>query len=378
MIETLRRLRRASRPFAVALLLSTAAAAQVPSVESAPAPTPAPATTSLADDVRMAVAAFRDQHAVPGMSVALGIGDAIAFADGFGKADLENDVPATADTVYRLGSISKPVTAVAALQVVERGVLDLDADVRTWVPEFPEKPWPVTLRQLLAHLGGVRHYRAGEAESTVHYATQRDGLPRFAADPLLHEPGTRYSYSTYGYNLVAAAVEAASGKSFPDYLQEAIAARAGAPSLQDDDVRRLIRHRAQGYVRTAAGPQNSALMDSSYKLGGGGLCSNAPDLVRFGQALLDGRLLTAASLEAMTAPQNTTAGEPSTYGLGLSVSERDGRREYAHGGAQSRVSTALCMSPEPRVVAAVLCNLERVRAMALAQQLVDLGVRAAK
>lgn len=324
-----------------------------------------------------AVAEFQRQHDVPGLSVAVASGDHLA-AQGFGHADLENLVPATAETVYRLASISKPVTAVAALRLAEDGRLDLDADVRSYVPAFPEKRWPVTTRQLLGHLGGVRHYRRGERECTDHFDTQRQGLLRFAADELLHEPGTRYRYSTYGYNLAAAAIEAARGQPFPACVRE-IAAQAGAATLQDDDVRRLVRHRAQGYVREDGELRNSRLMDGSYKLGGGGLCSNAPDLARFGTALLDGRLLRPESFAAMTTVQRTAGGEATGYGLGLRVSGSEEAPEFGHGGAQSRVSTALLLRPRtasrPRVVVVVLCNLEGLRPLPLARRLADLAVQ---
>lgn len=308
----------------------------------------------------------RDQ--VPGLSCVVGVDDALPFRRGFGLADVENDVPATAQTVYRLASISKPITAVLALQLAEAGKLDLDADVGTLLPQWPKKPWPVTTRQLLGHLGGVRHYR-GEAESTQHYATQTDALARFAADPLLHEPGTAWHYSTYGFNLVAAVVEARTGKPFAEVVAERIAVPAGAPTLQDDDVRRIIRGRAQGYVREDGVLRNSALMDSSYKLGGGGLCASAEDLVRFAQALVDGRLVKPESRSAMWTRQRTTDGKEVEYGLGFRVALDGGRLVVSHGGAQSRVSTMLYVLPEQRIVVAVLCNLERVRLQPLCTQI---------
>ncbi len=310
--------------------------------------------------------------AVPGLSCAIGVGAEMPFRRGFGLADVENEVAATAQTVYRLASISKPITAVLALQLAAKGELDLDADVTTLVREWPAKAWPVTTRQLLAHLGGVRHYR-GEGESTRHYATQTEALARFAADPLLHEPGTAYHYSTYGYNLIAAVVEAKTGQPFATVVRERIAGPCNAPTLQDDDVRRVIRGRAQGYVRRDGVLENSELMDSSYKLGGGGLCSSAEDLVRFGQALLDGKLLPPAMLQAMFTPQRTRDGKELDYGLGVRVARRDGRLVVAHSGAQSRVSTMLLMLPETRVVVVLLCNLERVRLQPLAQQIANLA-----
>jgi CubicO group peptidase (beta-lactamase class C family) len=230
-----------------------------------------------------------------------------------------------------------------------------------YVPGWPEKRWPVTARLLLAHLGGVRHYRRGEGESTVHYADQTVALARFAEDPLLHEPGTKYLYSTYGYNLAAAAVEQAAGKTFPQVVRELVAEPSGAMSLQDDDVRRIIKGRAAGYVRRDGELSNSELMDPSYKLGGGGLCSSAPDLVRFAQHLMAGKLVSKETLETMWTAQRTKDGGVTTYGLGFGVGERNGERVISHGGAQARVSTMLLMLPQHRIAVAVLCNLEGMR-----------------
>jgi CubicO group peptidase (beta-lactamase class C family) len=321
--------------------------------------------------VTAAIEACIQRDQVTGLSCVVGVGYELPLRLGFGFADVENDVPATAQTVYRLASVSKPVTAVLVMQLAEAGQLDLDADVATLVPQWGQKQWPVTTRQLLAHLGGVRHYR-GEAESTHHYPNQTEALVRFAADPLLHAPGSAYHYSTYGYNLVAAVVEAIAKKSFAEVVRERIAVPAAAKTLQDDDVVRIIRGRAQGYVRENGVLKNSALMDGSYKLGGGGLCASAEDLVRFAQALVAGKLVKPETLAAMWTPQRTTDGKELDYGFGFRISREDGRLVVGHGGAQSRVSTVLLLLPEQKVVIAILCNLERVRLQPLAKQIADL------
>jgi len=317
-----------------------------------------------------------DRDGIPGLSCAIGVGAALPFVRGFGVADLENAVAATGKTVYRLASISKPITSVCALRLVEQGKLDLDRPVHELVSAWPQKNWPVTTRQLLGHLGGVRHYRPGEVESTHHFATQTESLARFAADPLLHEPGTAYHYSTYGYNLVAAVVEQAAGKPFAQVVRDLVAAPSGAATLQDDDVQRIVPWRAQGYVKVDGVLQNSALMDGSYKLGGGGLCCSAEDLARFGQALAAGKLLEAETLALMWTAQKKKDGAPIEYGLGFRVGERKGRRVISHSGAQSRVSTMLYLLPDQQVVVVLLCNLERVRLLPLAEQLTDLVVAA--
>ncbi len=317
----------------------------------------------------------RDQ--VPGLSCVVGVGAQRPFRRGFGFADIENEVAATPSTVYRLASISKPVTAVLAMQLVEQGKLDLDAEVTKLVSAWPAKQWPVTTRQLLAHLGGVRHY-LGEAESTHHYATQTEALARFAEDALLHEPGTRYHYSTYGYNLVAAVVEARTGQPFATVLRERITGPCAAPTLQDDNQKRIIRGRAMGYVRKDGVLQNSALMDGSYKLGGGGLCASAEDLVAFAQALVAGKLVKPETLQAMWTRQRQKDGTEIEYGLGFRVDREDGRLVVAHSGAQSRVSTMLYVLPEQQVVVVILCNLERVRLQPLAKEIANLVAPVAK
>jgi CubicO group peptidase (beta-lactamase class C family) len=339
--------------------------------------TAVPRTAELCDRASERAAAFRAEHAIPGLSFAFARDADVVFAGGLGLADLENDVPANEKTVYRLASISKPVTAVAVMQLVAAGKLELDADLHGVVPEWPQKPWPVTLRQVLGHLGGVRHYRLGESESTVHFASQRAGLSRFCDDDLLHEPGTKYRYSTYGYSLAAAAVEVSSGQTFSDYVGMHIATPAKALSLQSDDQRRILKGRAQGYVRRQGELQNSALMDSSYKIGGGGLCSNVEDLARFGVALLDGTLLRLEQRAVMATPQTSTDGKSTGYGLGLSIAMRTEHLQWSHSGAQSRVSTALVLLPESRVVAVVMCNLEGVPVMKLCQAIADLAASAA-
>jgi len=325
------------------------------------------AQTTLAAFAEAKAAECMTATLAPGVSVAIGVKGKVVFARGFGKADVENDVPATESTVYRLASISKPVTAVAVMMLRDQGLLDLDADVRKYVPAFPEKQWTVTPRLLLGHLAGVRHYKEGEAESTTHFATASDGLARFANDALLHEPGTKYLYSTYGFNLLGIAVEKVSGQTFASFVRDQIAAPAGADSLRDDDVQAIIAHRAQGYVKQGTELMNAQLMDPSYKLGGGGLCCNAPDLVRFAMALMDGRLLCKESVAELWTAQKTRDGKATSYGLGFGVASRDGRRVVSHTGAQARVSTALCLLPDQSVAVAVLCNLEHVAVGAMAQ-----------
>ncbi|MGB9606210.1 MAG: serine hydrolase domain-containing protein, partial [Bryobacteraceae bacterium] len=277
------------------------------------------------------------------------------------------------------GSISKPITAVAVMRLAELGKLDLDAPVQRYVPCFPQKPWPITARLLLGHLSGIRHYRGPEELlSTRHYTDLIGPLQIFAADPLEFEPGTRFHYTTYGYNLLGAMVEAACGMPFMDCLRKLVLEPAGAERIQPDDVHRIIPNRARGYRRTPAGAiENCALADTSNKIPGGGMVATAEDLVRFSLALLEGRLLKKQTIEQMFTSQRTRDGRPTGYGLGWYIAERGGRKWVEHSGSQPGAATHLLMLPDRGLVVAVLTNLERYPARALALRLAEAPLKAA-
>lgn len=349
------------------ILLALAVAAPVLAVQSS---APLGAAT-----VRKIEQLIRDEMAlqqIPGLSVAVVKDDELRWEKGCGVSDLENQVPARTETMYRLASISKPITAVAALQQVEQGKLDLDQPVQKYVPSFPQKQWPVTCRLLLGHLGGVRHYKGYEVASTHRYQSLTDALAIFKDDPLLHEPGTKYHYTTYGYNLLGSAVEGASATSFPDYLQARIFKPAGMERIRVDDAAAIIPHRAQGYRKLRDGTlRNSILADTSNKIPGGGLCGTSGDLARFAIALQKNVLLKPTSKAAMWTRQRLRDGTETSYGLGWNVTERAGRREVAHGGAQPRVTTYLYLLPDQRCAVALMANLEGAKLPELARRMAD-------
>lgn len=324
--------------------------------------------------VEKEVHATMEKQGIPGLSVAIVTGHELRYAEGFGLSDVENKVAAGAKTVYRLASISKPVTAVAVMQLVEAGKLDLDAPVQKYVPGFPEKKWPLTSRHLLSHLGGVRHYKApGEINSTKHYRQLKSALEQFAKDPLLFEPGTEYKYSTYGYNLLGCVVEAASGESFPSYLQKHIFDPAGMETMQTDDVYRIIPNRAQGYRRVRGKLRNSALADTSNKIPGGGLCSTVSDLAKFAIAMQTGLLVKPETRKEMFQPARLRDGKTVRYGFGWSLRSYKGREEVGHSGGQQRVTTWLYMVPEKKAAVVIMSNLERAKLLGLARRIHDLA-----
>lgn len=314
---------------------------------------------------------------IPGLSVAIAAGGQVRFAKGFGFADLENNVAAKATTLFRTGSIAKPLTATAVMQLVEQGKLDLDAPIQKYCRAFPEKPWPVTARQLLGHLGGVRHYKGGRKESygTELFASITDSLRIFKDEPLLHEPGTKFEYTTYGYSVLGCAIEGASSKSYRDYMQEHVFKPAGLTLTRLDDQHLIIPDRARGYqqANVAMYPPlppalkdqvptgtivNAALHDTSMKVPGGGLLSTAEELARFVLVLNSGKLVKPGTVEQMWTSQKTKDGKETGYGMGWQVSNNNGKKLVLHGGNQAGASSYLSFSPERGIAIVVMTNLQ--------------------
>ena len=333
---------------------------------------------SLTEQIDKAVQQQIKTYNVPGLSIAVTREGQIFFSKSYGLADLENNVPATAETRFRIGSITKTITATATLMLAEKGQLDLDAPVQRYCPAFPEKQWPVTTRELLAHVGGVRAFRnesgiPAELFSNAHYDKVGDELPLFANDPLVAKPGTQYEYSYFGYDLIGCVLEGASRKSFADLLQELIFLRAGMNSTTVDDSLLIIPHRSRSYSHTKDGSiRNAKSIDLSNRIPGAGLLSTADDLAHFVFTLESGKLLSAEMRRQMWTEQVTENGKSHEYALGWMVHRHNGQVIVAHTGEQPGSSTILCVLPDREWSFAVLTNVDAAGLWKLADRLADL------
>lgn len=295
---------------------------------------------------------------LPGVSVAVGVEGKLVWAEGFGWADLEQRVAVSDSTRFRVGSASKGLTSAAVGQLHERGKLRLDEPVRTYVSSFPEKRWPISTRQLMSHIAGIRHYRGDEPYSSKHYDNVLAALEIFAADSLLFQPGTKYSYSSYGWNLVSAVVENAARTPFLEYMRREVFAPIGMTHTAADDVFEVIPGRARFYVRDSGGQvRNERFVDQSNKWAGGGFLSTPSDLVKFGFAMLDGKLLKPETVNLLWTPAQLESGETTGYGLGWFTNSIGGRRAIASPGTAVGGNTAFVIFPEQRVVIAVMSNV---------------------
>ncbi len=241
----------------------------------------------------------------PGISVAVASKGRIVFSQGAGSVDLDNLVPATGTSVYNIGSVSKVITAVAILELVEQGKISLDDPIQKYVPSFPDKGAPITLKHLLTHTSGIRHYRktdfppTEDTENQRPFATFEEAIKIFKDDPILFKPGEYYSYSSYAVNLLQGVIEKATGLPFEDFMRQSVWIPAAMLNTSFDVPERIVPHRAKSYRIEKGRALNYYYNDLTYKFASGGMISTVDDLVRLGTALNHGQLLKPETLALM-------------------------------------------------------------------------------
>lgn len=305
--------------------MGATATALHPNLQDVPSATrsaPLPDWAGAVEQGRQIVRAALAEQNLPGLSVAVGAGGDIVWAEGFGWADLEKRVPVSPEVLFRIGTASKALTSAAVGLLLEKGRLDLDDVIQTRVPEFPEKEWPVTLRQMMGHLAGIRN-DGGDEGPLLSARCERpvEGLKAFAERSLLFEPGTQYRYSSYGWILVSAAVEAAADEPFSTFMRKQIFEPLGMDHTRADSATEPVPNRATAYFpRFAADPRYGLhlmrYIDYSCYAGASAFLSTPSDLVRFAMAINSGKLLQPATVQLLQTPQRLASGQETGYGLG--------------------------------------------------------------
>jgi CubicO group peptidase (beta-lactamase class C family) len=265
----------------------------------------------------------------------------------------------------------------------EHGRLDLDSPVQKYCPAFPQKPWPVTTRQLLGNLGGIRSYNVPEQPYSVSQSDPEvgntrhfdngieGGLKFFANDPLVAQPGTHFNYSTQGYTVAGCAIEGASGQKYADAVRETVLIPAGMLQTRPDERFAIVPLRTRFYSKDKTGAvMNAEFLDASYKVPGGGWLSSAPDMARFEAAIMNNRLLKSATRDTMwTQPIPSDGLGRLAYALGWQFGAVEGLKIVGHGGSQQGTSTMIWMAPDARAGVVVLTNSDSSNAPRLAIQL---------
>jgi CubicO group peptidase (beta-lactamase class C family) len=312
------------------------------------------------DSARNLVGALAERERLPGLAITVSVGGndrPAVWREGFGFADAEARAPATPGTRFRIGSVSKLLTAVALMRLSEAGAIDLDAPISRYMPALAPPLRNVTLRQLAGHLAGIRHYRGNEFLSNEHYERLADAAGVFAGDTLIAAPGSKYAYSSYGYNLIGAVLESALDVPFPEVIRRKVTGPLGMRSTVPDLKGKPIPQRARTYHLTETGAAPAPEDDLSGRWPSGGYLSSTDDLARFGRAVLEPGLLAPASLGVMLTPQRLASGEATSVGIGWRVStDSRGRRYLHHGGTSNGGAAFLLVYPEEQLVVAMASN----------------------
>lgn len=312
-----------------------------------------------AADLDARVQAIADRAArypITGMSIGVSLDGVPVLVRGYGTADLANGRPATAATVYEIGSITKQFTAAAILRLAQRGRLQLDDPIGDYVPALAERARGVTLRHLLAHTSGL--YSGPAVEDLTAPTTPDSTVQAVAAHAPDAPPGARYRYNNNGYQLLGLVVEAASGMPWARYLQEQFLAPLGLrETAVCSDADRPARARAYRHdTHGSAPPQEHERHHPSTGWAAGALCSTAGDMLAWQQALSSGRAIGPAGYGLMTTAAVLSSGKPAPYGMGMFVDEADGAPYLHHGGAASGFLSQLAWYPQSRVGVVVLAN----------------------
>ena len=326
---------------------------------------------------REVVRATLAEQNLPGLSVAVGTGGEIVWAEGFGWADIEKREPVTPNLRFRIGTASTALTSAAVGLLLEEDRLKLDDVIQTRVPEFPEKEWPITLRQLMGHLAGVSNDGGDEGPLySAHCEQPVEALRYFAQSSLRFEPGTQYRYSSYGWILVSAAVEAAAGEPFFTFMQEEIFEPLGMKDTRADDAKvdfasedpapvpvpgQVTAYFPKFAADPRYGPDLMRPVDYSCYAGASAFLSTPSDLVRFAMAIEGGKLLQPATVQLLQTSQRLPSGEETGYGLGwdLETVELAGKqtRWVGHDGTiLGGMVSSLMTFPEHRLVISVTSN----------------------
>ena len=299
----------------------------------------------------------------PGLAVGVALGDKILFLKGYGYSDLKEETAVDpSESLFRIGSVSKTLTSVALGQLIKDGLVNPDKDVREYVKYFPDFHPKMTVAHVAGHLAGVRHYKGLEFWNDKEYEDVKSGIEIFMNDPLLYTPGDKYSYSSYGWNLISAVVEEASEVPFLDFMAQKVFNPAEMKNTFPEQEGKHIERQVKYYVLDKNENKEARDVNNSYKWAGGGFIGTAEDLLKFSIALQKEKILDQETLHLLQLPQSLNNGEKTNYGMGWSSNEdKKGRKWTGHSGGSVGGTTMFLVYPEYDLTVVTLVNQSSAR-----------------
>jgi CubicO group peptidase (beta-lactamase class C family) len=294
---------------------------------------------------------------LPGLALAASVEGDLVCSECLGWASFDPPCAVTSASRFRVASVSKALTSVAIGLLWQEGRLDLDSEVQRYVAGFPRKEHAITVRQLAGHLSGLPHYAPADLLNRQRYESVTAALAKFSDRPLVGAPGERFGYSSFGWNLLAAVVESASGVDYLRFMAERVFAPLGlrdtVPDLPGESMDQRV---AFHFVRPGGEVVEAPAIDNSDAWAAAGFLSTAEDLVRFAHGVLAGNLLEPRTVELLFTPMRTSGGVEVPYGLGWELGTWHGRRIVGHGGSHVGATAQLVVEPDARIAVALLAN----------------------
>jgi len=329
----------------------------------------APPARTLVDpspaQVDAAVDSGRIAQKIPGVALAVCHDGKLIQAGGYGLANVELNVPVTPETIFQTGSVGKQFTSMAVMMLVEQGKIALDDKITKYLPESPSAWKKVTVRELLTHTSGIADYGGEEdtmGKGVINFRkdyTEEELIQAFSKMPMDFAPGEKWSYSNTGYVLLGIIIHRATGEFYGDYLQERIFKPLGMNSTRIISEADIVPHRSAGYRLVKGELKNQQWVSPTLNTtADGALYTNVLDLAKWDAALDARQFVSAGSYQAMWLPVKLNNGNTYPYGLGWSLSEKDGKHIVSHDGAWQGFTMNITRNLDDRFTVIVMTNLD--------------------
>lgn len=304
---------------------------------------------------------FMLKEKIPGMSISISKNNSMIWSQGFGYSNIETKAPVLPNaTQFRIASISKSLTAAGLAKLMDQKLLDLDTSIYKYLPDYPKKKFDFTVRQVGGHIAGIRHYRGSEFILNKKMSISK-GLDIFKNDSLLYKPGSKYNYSTYGWNLISEVIQKVANQPFNEFMKQTIFQPLTMQHTTLDRSDSLMPQRTLFYIKTNAGQiVLGPDVSNEHKVAGGGFLSTSEDLLQFGREVIRPKLLSQSSVNELLKSQLLESGQATNYGVGFAVDKtKKNSSKFSHSGGGIGATTLLLMYPDEQLVIAILTNLSQ-------------------
>ena len=299
------------------------------------------------------------QNSTPGASIAVIKNGKTVWTEGFGLSNIETNSPASSETKFGIGSISKSLTMVLALRLAEEGLLDLDAPIEKYLPDFPHQNQGLTIRLIGSHLSGYAdEFDDANFYNTKRYETTEQVLQEFYKEKLAAKPREKSIYGTTTFTLIAGVIEKVTKRDFATAMNDFVLKPLQLKNILPNDKRQIIPNRTAFYIKDNNGKTvNGEYVDPSFKIAGAGFLSTAEDLANFGSALIAEGFLKQKSLDELLQLGETATGEKTPFALGFRVVKTsDGKETIHQPGGGVGISSVLFIDRQNRISLAILTN----------------------